>query len=367
MPDQPLKVALVHDYLREYGGAERVLEELHQLYPDAPVYVAFYDQKALGQHWSKFADWNLKTTWMAKIPLIKRFFSPLRILAPRAFASLDLTAFDVVISSTNAYFAKCIQVRPDARHLCYCHTPSRSLYGYTTMMDWKANPVTRVVGNLMNHYLRVIDVKAAQQVTEFIANSRTVQQRIKKFYRRDAVIIYPPVKIPKSAPSEEKRVYYLFASRLAFSKHPEMAVAACTDLKLTLKVAGEGKMISRLHEIAGPTIEFMGGVSDAELSDLYANATALLYPAEEEDFGMVPIEAMGHGVPVLAHESGGPTETIEDGKTGILFPQLSTDAVKAAIKKSQKMKFDRQHIWKVAQKYSQQKFDEALTKLVQAK
>lgn len=379
--EKPLKVALVHDYLREYGGAERVIGALHDLFPLAPVYVAFTDPKVAGVHWEKFAKWDIRQSWLSKVPFHKKLFSPLRIFAPNYFSSFDLSEYDVVISSSNAYFGKAVRVRkndptgkPDAVHICYCHTPARSLYGYSTMTDWESKPVTRVVGTLINHYLRIIDFKVAQRVDQFIANSREVQRRIAKFYRRDSVIIFPPVQVlkgwqevlnwKKKAQEKSAEKYYLYVNRLAFAKHPEMAVEACTKLSLPLKVVGDGKMLSKLKEIAGPTVQFLGAVQDEELHELYAGATALLYPVEDEDFGIVPVEAMGHGVPVIAHKSGGPRETILDGETGVFFEKLTTEGLIEAIEKFQKMTFSAQKLYKHAQTFSVEHFNTQIMELV---
>jgi glycosyltransferase involved in cell wall biosynthesis len=378
-----LKIALVHDFLVVYGGGERVVEALHQLFPEAPLYVAFVDKKALGMHWQRFADWQVHESWMRYIPLYKKFFSPLRVLAPHAFASFDLSEYDVVISSSNAYFSKAVRVRkndphgrPDAVHICYCHTPPRSLYGYSTMTNWRQHPLARWVGTLMNHYLRVVDVKIAQQVDFFIANSQETAARIAKFYRRDSTVIYPPVNVP--GPEEIKGLakrstgnaseYFLYVNRLAFAKHPELAVEACTELRLPLKVVGSGKMFGRLAALAGPTIELLGAVSDNRLAELYAGATALLYPVEDEDFGIVPVEAMGHGVPVIAHRSGGPKETIIDGQTGIFFDDLTVSGMISAIRDFQtqqkKQPLNRQKIATYAQKFSAERFGREMREFV---
>lgn len=364
-----MKVALVHDYLREYGGAERVLESLHEIFPDAPVYTAFVDQKALGIHWQKFADWDIRQTWISDIPLYKQLYSPFRIFAPAAFKDLDLHAFDVVISSSNAYFAKAVQL-PNGQHICYCHTPARSLYGYSTMSDWRSNPVTRIGGSLLNHYLRIVDFEVAQKVDHFIANSNETQRRIKTFYRRDSTVVYPPVQVPPSINLKQRQQalrdgYYLYVNRLAFAKHPEIAVAACTRLKLPLKVVGDGKMAAQLREKAGSSIEFLGSVSDEELGKLYAGAKALLYPVEDEDFGIVPVEAMGYGVPVIAHNSGGPRETILDGKTGVLFDTLSVTGLEAAISQAEKTKFNPSVLHKHALKFGQATFQKNILKVIQ--
>ncbi|MBU0978585.1 MAG: glycosyltransferase [Patescibacteria group bacterium] len=365
-----LKVALVHDYLAEYGGAERVLEALHDLYPKAPVYTAFVDEVKLGLVWSKFEDWDIRPTWLTKIPFYKLLFSPLRIFAPQYFRALDLSEYDLVISSTNAYFAKAVRV-PNGVHVCYCHTPSRSLWGYATMSDWKKNPFVRVIGTLINHYLRVIDVQVAQKVDFFIANSQETARRITKFYRRSAKVIYPPVIIPHQPPTsaltqKSPGAYFLYVNRLALAKHPEIAVRACLELGLPLMVVGQGKMRSQLEKMTqnfpNHQVKFLGAVSDAELNRLYAGAQALLYPVEDEDFGMVPVEAMARGVPVIAHCSGGPLETIMPGKTGILFGDLSAQGLVGAINSFKPTDFDAQKISLFASQFSVQNFEKNMKK-----
>ena len=359
-----LNVALAHDYLIDYGGAERVLEALHELFPEAPVYVAFKNEAALGRHWERFKDWNIKESWLTKIPFYKQLFSPLRIFAANYFSAFDLAGYDVVISSSNAYLAKAVRV-PNGVHICYCHTPPRALYGYSTMSNWKANPITRLVGTLINHYLRVVDVKVAQQVDFFIANSEETAKRITKFYRRDSQIIYPPVNVPAQAPRNLAGEYYLYVNRLALAKHPEIAVQAATELQLPLKVVGTGTMMEKLKRLAGPTVEFLGAVSDEQLNELYADAKALLYPVEDEDFGIVPVEAMGHGVPVIAHRSGGPQETIIDGVTGVFFDELSVAGLSAAIRAADKKNFDRKKMYQHAQQFSKETFSKKIRELVQ--
>lgn len=362
-----IKVALVHDYLREYGGAERVLEALHEVYPDAPVYVAFKDEQALGIHWQRFKSWDIRESWLTKIPFYKKLYSPLRIWAPNYFEAFDLSEYDVVISSSNAYMAKAVKVRPDAIHVCYCHTPPRSLYGYTTMSDWRRNPLTRWVGTLINHYLRVVDFQIAQRVTYFIANSKETQRRIMKFYRRDSTVIYPPVNIPTKLARKSLGEYYVYVNRLALAKHPELAVQVCTQLQLPLKVVGTGKMLEELKQMAGPTVEFLGAVSDDKLNQLYAGAKALLYPVEDEDFGIVPVEAMGHGVPVIAHESGGPKETILEEKTGLFFQELSARGLKEAMLLADSYHWSPAAIHQHAEKFSLPAFKKNIQKFIASK
>jgi glycosyltransferase involved in cell wall biosynthesis len=365
-----MKIAIVHDYLREYGGAERVLEALHELYPQAPIYVGFIDHRSLGMHAQRFSDWNIRQTWLCRLPFYKTLYSPYRLFAPKAFASLDLSAFDVVISSSNAYFAKSVRV-PNGKHLCYCHTPPRALYGYSTMSNWKANPVTRVIGTIMNHFLRVVDFNAAQKVDVFIANSLETARRITKFYRRDSVVIHPPVKLVDQVLAEKRQLlsakergYFLYVNRLALAKHPEIAVRVCSSLQLPLKVVGEGKMLVGLQKMAGPTVEFLGGVSDEQLSELYAGAKALLYPVEDEDFGIVPIEAMAYGTPVIAHNSGGPKETVMAGKSGLLFDELSESGLEQAMKKFAKTSFVPKIVQDQSVRFSSVEFKAAIEKCV---
>lgn len=345
-----LRIALIHDYLIEYGGAERVLEALHELYPDAPVYTSFINKNSLGIHWERFANWNITETWITRLPFYKKLHSPYRLFAPAAFRSLDLTEFDVVISSSNAYYAKAVVV-PNGVHICYCHTPPRSLYGYATMTDWQQNPITKFFGTVINHYLRVVDFKISQKVNKFVTNSQETARRIAKFYRREATVIYPPVVIPDKLSKLKKtdaEKYFLYVNRLAFAKHPEIAIEACSRLGVTLKVVGTGKLLPDLKAMAGENIEFLGAVDDAQLEALYANAEALLYPVEDEDFGIVPVEAMGYGVPVIGHNSGGPRETILDQKTGVLFESLTVAGLVQAIEKFKIIKFNSELIHKHA-------------------
>lgn len=361
-----LKIALVHDYLREYGGAERVLEALHTTYPEAPIFTAFIDEQAMGLHWQKFANWDLRTTWMAKIPGIKKIYSPLRVLAAKAFSDLDLSEYDVVISSSNAYEAKAIKV-PNGKHICYCHTPPRSLYGYSTMTNWKKNPVLRIGGSLINHFMRVVDYQVAQQVDLFLANSVETQKRITKFYRRDSQVVFPPVEVVRAEKvASERKKYdpmhgnYLYVNRLAFAKHPELVVAACTELNVPLHVVGTGPLLDQLKQQAGQSVIFHGAVDDVALHQLYGGAKALLYPVEDEDFGIVPVEAMGHGLPVIAHRSGGPQETIMEGKTGVFFDELTLAGLKKAMADFEtadsKRSFDPQKINRHAQQFSVEAF-----------
>ncbi|MFZ1721919.1 MAG: glycosyltransferase [Microgenomates group bacterium] len=367
------KIAIVHDYLREYGGAERVVESIHEIFPDAPVYVSFIDRDVLGVHADKMKDWDIRETWISRLPFYKKLFSPFRIFAPAAFRALDLSEFDFVISSSNAYYAKAVSV-PNGKHICYCHTPPRSLYGYSTMSNWKSNPVTKFVGQIMNHFLRMEDFEMAQKVDVFIANSKETQRRIQKFYRRDSQVIYPPIVIPtdselkKAQEHTTKHDYYLSVGRLTQSKHVDLSIKVCTALQRNLVVIGAGKNSEYLKSLAGPTVQFLGEVSDADLKNWYAGAKALLFPAEDEDFGMVPVEAMGYGVPVIAHASGGPLETVIPGETGVQFSELTeqslTHAVMSFEKQESKKIFSKKEIRSFAQKFTDEIFKKSMLGVV---
>lgn len=360
-----LKIAITHDFLREYGGAERVVEALHSMFPHAPLYTAFVDKQAMGKQWHRFANWDIHTTWASRIPFITKLYSPLRALADKFFASLDLSSYDVVISSTNMYMAKGVRISPRAVHICYCHTPPRSLYGYTTMTNWKKNPVVRVLGEVLNHYMRIIDFKTAQLPTQFVANSKEVQKRIAKFYRRDSVVIYPPIQVPKILQDVQKEKYCLFVGRLAASKNVDVVVRACTTMNMPLKIVGSGKPLEYLQSIAGPSVEFMGSVSDDELHELYAKAKMVIYPAEDEDFGMIPVEAMAYGTPVIVHRSGGFLESVVEGKTGLFIDDFSVATMIQAITLCAKTTWNAQALHRHAQRFSAERFEKEMHALLE--
>ncbi len=352
-----MKVALVHDYLREYGGAERVLEALHEIWPEAPVYVAYYNSAALGSQGRALQGWDIRSSWLQKIPFANKLVSPFRILAPMIFESFDLSEYDLVISSCNVYFSKAVITKPEALHISYIHTPPRYLYGYTTSFNYKKHWWTRVGGELINHFLRLYDFEVSQRPDILVANSKNVQARIKKFYRRDSVIIYPPVDI-KIKNKKDKKDYFLTVGRLVRGKGIEIIIETCTKLNLLLKVVGQGPELVNLKHASN--IEFMGQVSDEELARLYAGAKATIVASEDEDFGIVPVESMACGTPVIAPKSGGYLETIIDNKTGILY---ETGHLVEALKKFQVLSFESQVCRKQAEKFSKDRFKKEVLEL----
>src|SRR3989344_5825691 len=364
-----MKVALVHDFLLEYGGAERVLEAMHEMWPEAPVYTAFLASEKLGSHWQRLKSWDMRTSWGQRVPGLRALVSPLRFLAPLYFEAFDLSGYEVVISSSNMYQAKAVITRPETLHICYCHTPPRSLYGYTTKTDWRRHWWSRWYGEVVNFKMRQVDWLAAQRPDVIVANSQETQARIRKFWRREAVVIYPPIDLPKTKRyTLDANSYYLYVGKLARSKRVDLAIKACNELKLPLKIAGGGTGESYLRSIAGETIEFLGSVDDEKLAELYWGCRAVLFPAEDEDFGIVPVEAMGYGKPVIAHNSGGVRETVVDGKTGILFDELSLGGLVKAIKKFSVVsdQFSVKDIKKQAEKFSKDRFQDQMRKLVES-
>ncbi len=383
--DKNLKVALIHDYLKEYGGAERVLEALREIWPDAPLYTAYVNLDAMGENGKRFKDWDIRTSGLQKFPFANQLLSPFRLFAPMMFESFDLSEYDLVISSCNTYFAKAVITKPESLHISYIHTPPRYLYGYATSFNYKKHWWTRVFGELANHILRIYDFETSQRPDILVANSKNVAQRIKKFYRRDSVMIYPPVDIsvilnsvknlkikpgdPSAKPQDDKK-YFLVLSRLVRGKGVDVVVEACGKLGLPLKVAGDGPEIAPLRQgSAGfKNIEFLGWVSDQERVRLLQNAKALIVASEDEDFGIVPVESMATGTPVIAPKAGGFLESVVDGKTGLLYGgpgTVTTDNLMAALKKFDPAKFKPEDCLRQSQKFSKERFKEEILDLVQ--
>src|SRR3990167_59801 len=262
-----MKIALVHDYIKEYGGAERVLEELHKLYPDAPIYTAFYKEGSPA--YERLKDAKIIPSWVHYIPFFQdKLHSPLRFLAPLIWGSFVFSDYDVVISSASWYITKGFNKGMKTKEICYCHTPPRWLYGYNTSVEWKKYWPVRVYGAIIGHFMRMYDFAAAQRVNYFIANSEEVKSRIQKFYRRDATVIYPPVSLP-NVPKVKKQDYYFMVSRIVGAKGLDMAVAAAEKLGIKLKIAGAPAGyytgFKNLSSKASSNIEFLGQVSDEEL------------------------------------------------------------------------------------------------------
>ena len=357
---QKVKVALVHDYIKEYGGAERVLEALHELFPDAPVYTTVFCPEFLGPHKKRFESWKIYTSWLQKIPYHHKLISVFRLVAPFAFQSFDFSDYDIIITSATGAYSPNILNKKHAKLLSYIHTPPRYLYGYATAREWKSNPFIRVIAEVANHILRVVDFRSAQNVDVFIANSENVRQRIKKFYRKDAVVIYPPVDISKDSGFKRQgsRKYFLAGGRLARPKHIDLIIKAANELQLPLKIFGKGfaGYGDELKNIAGKTVEFLGEVTDSEKMVLMRNAKAFIMASEDEDFGITPVEAMGVGTPVIAYFSGGLKESVIEGKTGVFFKELTVKSLLHAMKKFEYTKISSEDCIAQANTFSKNEF-----------
>lgn len=368
-----MKVALVHDYLGEFGGAERVLEALSEIWPKAPIYTSFWQKNS--PVYERFKKRKIVTSWAQNVPFFATYLaSPLRFLAPFIWNSFDFSDFDLVITSASWYVTKGIKKGPNTVEICYCHTPPRYLYGYTTSVNWQKHWFVRVYALLVNHFMRVYDFEAAQRVNWFIANSQNVRGRIEKFYRRDSDVIFPPVDLPK-VPKVEKGDYFLVVSRIVGAKGLQLAVEAANKLNIKLKVvgkpAGYSNEYQKIKNMAGENVEFLGFVSDSDLAKLYAGARSFLALAQDEDFGMTPVEAMLCGTPVIAFRGGGYLETVIDGKTGVFFSPATVGSLTGAINNfevlEKKGAFNAANIKKRAQKFSKERFKKEILKFVESK
>ncbi|MDO8429551.1 MAG: glycosyltransferase [Candidatus Daviesbacteria bacterium] len=360
------KVAIVHDYLREYGGAERVLEALHEIYPEAPIYTAYLNLEGLGLHRERIKDWNIKTSWLQNLPLANYLISPLRILAPMIFEGFDLKEYDLVISSCNTYFSKAVITKPNSLHISYIHTPPRYLYGYATSFNYKKNPLTRILGEIANHFLRLYDFEVSERPDVLVANSKNVASRIQKFYRRDSVVIYPPVDIEKfkKAQTAARGDYFLSVGRLVRGKGVDIIVRACSELGVPLKVVGSGPELAVLRRLAGRSVEFIGSVADTDLPSFYANAQATIVASVDEDFGIVPVESMASGTPVIAFAGGGFLETVISGKTGEFFKEATAESLIRVLENFEGSRYESEDCQKQAEKFSEDIFKRQILKLV---
>jgi glycosyltransferase involved in cell wall biosynthesis len=346
-----MQVAIVHDYLNQYGGAERVLEALHELFPDAPVYTSLYDPEAMPDH---FRTWQIRTSWMQHLPAWRRLFREYFLFYPSAFEAFDLREFDLVLSSSSA-FAKGVIPAPNAVHICYCHTPMRFAWRTNAYVErerivWPLRPLLA----LLLPHLRNWDITSTPRVDHFVANSRAVGERIKQIYKRSATIIPPPVDLPPyhETPAGD---YYLTGGRLVPYKRIDLVIRACNELHRPLKIFGGGRDRAELEAIAGPTIEFLGHVDENERRALFDGCRAFVFPGEE-DFGITPLEAMAAGRPVIAYAAGGALDTVVEGKTGHFFHQQTVEALCEAMLASEQVCYQAQAIRRHAEGFGRDIF-----------
>jgi len=350
-----MKVALVYDRVNKWGGAERVLLALHKIFPEADLYTSVYNKEK--------ADWakvfNVKSSFLQNFPLAKSSHQLFATLMPVAFESLNFDGYDLVISVTSES-AKGIITKPGTLHICYCLTPNR--YLWSSYNDYFKNPLLRFFSKPAVLYLRTWDKVAAQRPDEYIAISTAVKNRIKKYYGRDSVVIYPPSEMANSkwqiANDNKNGDYFLVVSRLeAVSyKKIDIAIKACNELKLPLKIVGIGKGEQKLKRLAGPTVEFLGQLTDEKLSYYYKNCRALLFPGIE-DFGLVMAEAQAFGKPVIAFRGGGAVDIIKEGVTGEFFDKQTPNSLKEILVKFKDNSYNSKLCRENAQRFSFQIFE----------
>lgn len=358
-----MKIAIVHDYLHQFGGAERVVSVLHEMFPDAPIYTSIYNPKNFPDN---FRSMDIRISFMQNIPLIFNNFRAYFPLYPIAFKSFNLDDYDLIISSSSA-FAKGIRKGKHSKHVCYCHNPMRFVWRFDDYI--KKEPFPAALKCFLKYALlplRKWDLDASNKVDYFIANSQEVHDRIVSIYKRDSVIIYPPIETDKFTISETDSSYFLIVSRLAAYKKIDQAILAFNKLDLPLKIVGTGPAIGQLSKIAGNNIEFLGKINDSKLKTLYSECRALIVPGIE-DFGMAPLEAAASGRPTIAYAAGGALETIIDGKTGILFKEQSLAGIIEAIKKLENLQFDKDYIQQYSRRFDKEVFKNKLRSFLNEK
>lgn len=359
-----MKVALVHDYLNQAGGAEKVLKILQEIFPVAPIFTLLYDENKLGHI---FPVNKVKPSFIQRLPFGRTKYKWFLMAMPAAIENFNLSDYDLVISSASA-FAKGVVTRPETLHLCYCHTPTRYLWSDTHSYIEELS-YNRLIKKFLPYFLtrlRLWDRLAADRPDHFIANSQTVQKRIKKYYNRESDLIHPPVETAKFKIAGQLGNYYLIGGRLVPYKRYDLAVAAFNRLGIPLKIFGEGPELDKLKKIAKNNIEFLGRVSDEQEVELYSHCLAFVHP-QEEDFGITPVEAMASGRPVIAYAAGGALETVIDGLTGKFFDEQTWEALADAVIRFKPEDYNPQAIREHAKKFDVEVFKQKIKNYVEEK
>lgn len=356
-----LKIAIVCDWLTIYAGAERVILEMHQLFPKAPIYTSLYDKEKC----KVFKDADVRESALRYLPFARKFHRLFFPLMPYAFEKMDLSEYDIVISSSHSA-AKGIITKPGTLHISYCHSPMRYVWdqSHSYQNTYKAFQPLKILYRPILHKVRMWDRVASARVDKFIANSNYVSKRIKKYYKQDSEVLYPPVDLDTFSVGEKKRTNYLAVGRLIPYKRFDLIVEAFNKLGLPLHVVGTGPELSKLKKMAKENIKFLGNISNEELREEYKNAKALIYP-QIEDFGIVPLEAMASGTPVIALAKGGALETVKEKISGVFFEEQNVNALIKAVEKFKKMKFEPAKVAKSVQEFSSARFKAELLHLIE--
>ncbi|MGA2911307.1 MAG: glycosyltransferase [Candidatus Levyibacteriota bacterium] len=356
-----MKVVLVYDRVNKWGGAERVLLALHNIFPQAPLFTSVYNYKKAP--WAKV--FNIKTSFLQNFPKAQTSHELYAGLMPLAFESLNFDDYDLVISVTSEA-AKGIITKPKTKHICYCLTPTRYLWsGYN---DYFKSSLFRLLTKPVVLYLKSWDKIASQRPDEYLAISSEVQSRIKKYYGRDSTILYPPLMLNVQKSNDGKAGdYFLLVSRLTnFYKRVDIVIRACNDLKLPLKIVGSGSDQAKLKRMAGPTVEFLGNLTDEQLQVYYKNCRALIFPGRE-DFGLAMVEAQAFGKPVIAFRGGGALEIIQEGKTGEFFDEQTPESLKQVLKSFSDKSYNTKLCRENAERFSFAQFEKSLSSFLDKK
>jgi len=354
------RVALVHDRLNVMAGSEKVLKALHELFPDAPIFTAVSDPKLIDKY---FPGARVNVSFLQKFPFVTKHHQKFLPLFMMAFEQFDLSAFDLIISSSHCA-AKSVITKPNACHICYCHSPMRYAWDLYNEYSRHQGRLTRTLWGAMANYVRVWDYSSAARVDYFVANSSYIARRIRKCYGRDSAVIHPPVAIEKFHRSHAVDDYYLIVSRFASYKGVDLAIEAFNRIQRRLVLIGAGEQESYLRRIAGPTIEFKGRLSDKEMAEHMSRSKGLIHAAEE-DFGINMVESLASGRPVIAYGVGGSKDIIEPGVNGVLFGELSVDSLIDAVRKCDSANWDTDDIRQSSLKFSTERFKEEISSLIE--
>ena len=354
-----MRIALAHEYFQQWGGAERVTEVLHQMWPDAPVYTLFVESR----YRRALRGWDVRPSWLQRLPLAGGAHRLLLPLLPRAVDSLRVDAVDVLVSSSSA-FIKGLSIPNGGRQVCYCHSPTRYLW------DWSAQYVREEVPAALRGAARALldplrewDRRAAARVHRFVANSEAVRARIRRYYERDADVVYPPVDVASYRVRPEREDFYLVVARLIAYKHIDVAIRAFNELGLRLKIVGEGRDRRRLERIARDNVEFLGRQPEEQLRELLSVSRGLIFPAED-DCGIVCVESLASGRPVIALRRGGAPEIVEDGSTGVLFDSPTPASLIDAVRRAEATVFDANSLRAAAGRFDVSRFRERMRSIV---
>lgn len=374
MPNQSPKtnhqkpsIVIVHDWLTNMGGAEPVVLELHKLFPQAPIYTSVFNAEKM----PAFKDLDVRTTNLQKkLPKKLRYKHVLwPTLRAKAFRQLDLSEFDIIISSSSAEAKSVRKTRPGQVHIAYVHTPPRYYWSHYQEFrkEFNFGPLTSVIRPFIPYFvnkMRTLDKESSKDIDVFIANSTVTQQRIKEYYGKPSTVVYPPVNVDRfTPPPKGHRSGYAIWGRHVPYKRFDLAIKAANQLGIKLTIAGTGPDTERLKSLAGPTVTFVGRISDPDLEKLAQTSRAFLFP-NEEDFGISAVEALAAGTPVIAYKKGGALDIVQDGETGIFFEEQTVDSLVAAIQRFEKMKFSPATLHRKAKRFDKGLFDTKIKKIV---